>query len=188
MGAPRLRPVLWAQDRGPLCRASTCFHHQGELSSQQFRKRSDYWNAAGRASLCPPRGLQGCSHHALLLLLTHRCQGTEPAGHGRSFRICRLADSTHLPLPLSSNLTDGTVGSVASKAPSSVTSSGDVLLFSWLAVSPGPSPGCYFSSPHTLAVQNPEGLRILSASKAFLVLLIQNSRVAFCPPAGQLLH
>lgn len=111
MGAPRLRPVLWAQDRGPLCRASTCFHHQGELSSQQFRKRSDYWNAAGRASLCPPRGLQGCSHHALLLLLTHRCQGTEPAGHGRSFRICRLADSTHLPLPLSSNLTDGTVGS-----------------------------------------------------------------------------
>ena len=79
------------------------------------------------------------------------------------------------PLPLSSNLTHGTVGSVASKAPLSVTSSGDVLLFSWLAVSPGPSPVCYFSSPHTLAVQNPEGLRILSASKAFLVLLIQNS-------------
>lgn len=188
MGAPRLRPLLWAQDRGPLCRASTCFHHQGELSSQQFRKRSHYWNTAGRASLCPPRGLQGCSHHALLPLLNHRSQGTEPAGLGRSFRICTLADSTHLPAPLVLQLDRWHRGIRGQQSPLECHLFRGRPPFSWLAISPGPAPGCYFSSPHTLAVQNPEGLRILSASKAFLVLLIQNSRAAFCPPAGQLLH
>lgn len=106
----------------------------------------------------PSRGLQGCSHHALPPLLIHQSRRTEPARRGPSFQICEPADSTHLPLPSPSNLTDGPVGSVASKAPSRVPSSGDVLpTLPWLAASPGPSPECYFSSPTPWQCRIPRG-------------------------------
>ena len=92
---------------------------------------------------------QGCSHHALPPLLIHQSQRTEPAGHGPSFQICALADSTHLPLPWPSNLTDGPVGSVASKAPSRVTSSGAFSrLFPGSPPPLGPPLGAISPPPH----------------------------------------
>ena len=56
---PPAAPCSLGTDRVPLCRASTCLHHQRELSSQQFRKRGHYWNAAGSASLRPLEGITG---------------------------------------------------------------------------------------------------------------------------------
>lgn len=150
--------------KGPLCKRLLASTTRGAVVS--FRKRSHYWNTAGRASLCPRGDYRAAPTMPLLPLLNHRSQGTEPAGLGRSFEICTLADSNALPLHiLQLDRWHRIKDPWPAKPPRyPLPGTSPVLLARHLL---GPAPGYIYSSPHTLTLQNPEGLRILSASRHF---------------------
>ena len=72
---PPAAPCSLGTDQGPLCRASTCSTTRGSCHPSSFGSARTIGTPLGVLLCVPSRGLQGCSHHALLPLLTHRSQG-----------------------------------------------------------------------------------------------------------------
>lgn len=185
---PPAAPCSLGTDQGPLCRASTCSTTRGSCHPSSFGSARTIGTPLGVLLCVPSRGLQGCSHHALLPLLTHRSQGTEPAGHGPSFQICTLADSTHLPAPLVLQLDRWHRGIRGQQSPLEChlfRGRSPVLLarrlpwaLPWVLFLLPSHPG----STESRRAQDPFCLQGISRPS------YSKQRVAFCPPAGQLLH
>lgn len=187
-GGPRLPPVLWAQTRAPSAERLLASTTRGSCHPSSFGSARTIGTPLGVLLCVPSRGLQGCSHHALLPLLTHRSQGTEPAGHGPSFQICTLADSTHLPAPLVLQLDRWHRGIRGQQSPLEChlfRGRSPVLLarrlpwaLPWVLFLLPSHPG----STESRRAQDPFCLQGISRPS------YSKQRVAFCPPAGQLLH